>query len=163
MATLKEAVSTLLDKGAKLYEGVKVKTATPSEDYQNNPKIKFYTDTPVIGFTGNSENRTQSESNTFSVTICNLMNFVREDVLLSGNASAFEEKLSRFAVFNGSKINVIAEFVAAGEEHANPFTGRIDEFVSDYDRYFYYVVAATLSEEGLRANDKIYDKVVLGL
>lgn len=65
-------------------------------------------------------------------------------------------------LLSGAKIELLQQLVKANETYINAFTGEEVEHESDHDSIFNHLVAVDLSDKGIKAIEKIEDKL-LGL
>lgn len=161
MATLKEAVSTLLKNGAKRVDNLVINNVnvTALESYT---RIALTLDKPIEGYIKNDDDTFEKgETNVIFVSLYSLNSVMREndDLAFAVNEiSKHPEALQ--VILSHAKVSVIQESVVAGAVRTNPFTEKQDEDVMDHDAIFNHVVKIELGERGLKAIAKIEDKML---
>ena len=63
-------------------------------------------------------------------------------------------------ILSGAKIEILQQEVKAHDTYINAFTGEETEHDSDHDSIFNHIVSVALSDKGLRAIEKIEDKLL---
>lgn len=63
-------------------------------------------------------------------------------------------------LLSGAKIELLQQTVKANETYINAFTGEETEHESDHDSIFNHLVSVALSDKGLRAVEKIENKLL---
>lgn len=59
-------------------------------------------------------------------------------------------------------VNVIAEHIAKDTEYSNPFSDNEDTSTIDHETYFHHLYNLKLGKKGLKALDKLEDKIIEG-
>lgn len=163
MATLKEAVSTLLKNGAKRVDNLVVNNVnvTALESYT---RVALTLDKPIEGYIRQDDDTFEKgETNVIFVSLYSLNSVMRENNDLAfavNHISKHPDSLQ--IILSHAKVSVIQEPVVAGAVRTNPFTEKQDEDVMDHDTIFNHIVKIELGERGLKAIEKISDHL-LGL
>ena len=161
MATMKEAVSTLLKKGAKRVENIVVNNVnvTPLEEYT---RIALTLDKPVAGYVqGEDGAYTRGETNVIFVSLFSIAAMLKESDELAWAVNAIINNPNSLQVlFSRSKITLLQEDVAAGQVRVNPFTEKEDEKVPDHDTIYNHIVDVKLGKMGEIGLEKMLDKLL---
>lgn len=101
------------------------------------------------------------ETNIVYVSTFSLIAAMREnpDLAFAGN-HLIEHPVAIGVVFSGATIDVILEKVTANQEYKNPFSDNASESIIEHDNYFAHICNIRLSERGLKAIDRIADKML---
>lgn len=164
MATLKEAVSTLLKNGAKRVNNLVVTNVTV-RTLESYTRIALTLDKPVKGYVADDDgNYSLSETNVIFVSLYSLNMAIRENEEMAFAVNEISEHPESLQILlSHAKIDVVQEDVVAGQVRTNPFNGKEDDATPDHDCIYNHVVAITsLSDKGMRGLEKIEDKI-LGL
>ena len=161
MATIKEAVSTLIKNGARKVEGVTINNVnvTPCEDYV---RVSLTLDKAVDGYVQDEAGVYQKgTTNVIFVSLFSITAVLKEmdEVAFAvneiiNNPQALQVILSR------AKVTIIQENVAAGAVRINPFTEKEDTKVPDHDSIYNHVSEITLGKMGHIGLEKILDKLL---
>lgn len=161
MATLKEAVSTLLKNGAKRVDNVVVNNVnvTPLEDYT---RIALTLDKPVAGYVqGEDGTYSRGETNVIFVSLFSITAMLKEiDELAWAVNAIINNPNSLQVLFSRAKVTILQEEVVAGQVRTNPFTGKEDEKVPDHDAIYSHIVDVKLGKMGEIGLKKMLDKLL---
>ena len=164
MATLKEAVSTLLKNGATSVNNLVVTNVTVRR-LESYTRVALTLDKPVKGYVSDDDdNYSLSETNVIFVSLYSLNTAIKENEEMAFAVNEIGEHPESLQILlSHAKINVIQEQVVAGQVRTNPFTGKEDDNVTDHDCIYNHVVGiVSLSDKAMRGLEKIEDKI-LGL
>lgn len=161
MATLEEAKSTMLKRGAKRVNNVVVNNVTVKE-CENYTRIALTLDKPVEGYVDDGNGGyVKGETNVIFVSLFSIAAMMRENDELAcivnelvAHPHSLEILLSR------STISLIQEPVKAGEVRVNPFTEKEDESVPDHDCIFNHITDVKLGKMGEIGLEKIVNKML---
>ena len=163
MATLKEAVSTLLKNGAKRVDNLVINNVNVTA-LENYTRVALTLDKAIEGYIRQDDDTFEKgETNVIFVSLYSLNSVMRENNDLAfavNHISKHPDSLQ--IILSHAKVSVIQEPVVAGAVRTNPFTEKQDEDVMDHDAIFNHVVKIELGERGLKAIEKISDHL-LGL
>lgn len=161
MATLKEAVSTLLKKGAKRVNNIVVNNVTVNQ-CEKYVRIALTLDKPVEGFVDDGNGGyTKGETRVIFVSLFSIAAMLREnDELAFVVNELVESPKSLEVLFSRASVDVIQETVVAGEVRTNPFTEKDDEAVPDHDAIYNHVVGIKLGKMGELAIEKMMNKML---
>lgn len=161
MATMKDAVSTLLKNGAKRVENIVINNVnvTPLEEYT---RIALTLDKPVAGFVQSEDGTyTRGETNVIFVSLFSIAAMLKENDELAWAVNAIINNPNSLQVlFSRAKITLLQEDVVAGQTRINPFTGKEDENVPDHDAIYNHIVDVKLGKMGEIAIDRMLDKLL---
>lgn len=161
MATMKEAVSTLLKNGAKRVENIVVNNVnvTPLEEYV---RIALTLDKPVAGYVqGEDGTYTRGETSVIFVSLFSIAAMLKESDELAWAVNAIINNPNSLQVlFSRAKITLLQEDVVAGQVRVNPFTEKEDENVPDHDAIYNHIVDVKLGKMGEVGLEKMLDKLL---
>ncbi len=161
MATMKDAVSTLLKNGAKRVENLVVNNVnvTPLEDYT---RISLTLDKPVAGYVlGEDGVYSRGETNVIFVSLFSIAALLKENDELAWCVNELIANPKALQVlFSRAKITLLQEDVVAGQTRINPFTGKEDENVPDHDAIYNHIVDVKLGKMGEIGLEKMLDKLL---
>lgn len=161
--TYEQKIKKILGNGGKRINNIRVKNikCTPKDNYL---MISFTLDKAIPGYIQDIETGEWKEGlvNTVFISDYAMAGALKEDENLAWLANSIldaSEKLKEDdsnqnnlinMIFNGSKIDIVQQPIAAGETYINPFTTRADatgtEF--DHDTIINNIVSFTLGKEG---------------
>ena len=161
MATLKEAVSTLLKNGAKRVDNLVVNNVTVTE-CDSYTRIALTLDKAVEGYVRNDDGSyTKGETNVIFVSLYSIASVLRENEELAVVVNnVITNPASLQVLLSHAKIGVIQEPVVAGEVRTNPFTEKEDEHAIDHDAIFNHVIDVKISKIGEMGLMKMIDKML---
>ena len=93
-------------------------------------------------------------------SILNLLKNTNETIAITGHI--VDNPTALQIILCGAKVELLQQYVKANETYVNAFTGEETEYESDHNSIFNYIVSIVFSEKGIRAIEKIEDKL-LGL
>jgi len=161
MATLKNAVSTLLKNGAKRVDNLVVNnvTVTALESYT---RVAFTLNKAVEGYIKQEDDTFEKgETSVIYVSLYSLNSVMREndDLAFAVNEIGKHPEALQ-VILSHAKIDIVQEPVVAGDVRTNPFTEKQDENPVAHDTIFNHVVSIELGERGQKAIAKIEDKML---
>ena len=93
-------------------------------------------------------------------SIISLLKNTNETLAITNHIASHPTALQ--VILNGAKAEILQQEVKDNATYTNHFNGEEVENESDHDSIFNHIVSITLSDKGLRAVEKIEDKL-LGL
>ena len=93
-------------------------------------------------------------------SILDLFKNTNETLAIASHVASYPTSLQ--IILSGAKGELLQQYVKANETYINTFTGEETDYESDHDSIFNHLVSITFSDKGLRAIEKIEDKL-LGL
>lgn len=156
-------IKKILGRGGKRINGIRIKNikCTPKDNYL---MISFTLDKPVTGYVQDETTGEWKEGlvTTIFTSDYALAGALKEDENLSWLANSVldvAEKLKEDdsvknnlinMIFNGSRVDIIQQPVAEGEEYVNPFTTKdnVEGTAFDHDTIINHVIHFTLGKEG---------------
>lgn len=162
--SFKEIVRNLMANGCKRTNGLIVKNVTITED-ENYTRATLSVKDQIPGYVSDDNGATFYEgltNNIFSSTFA-LAGLMKEMEELSWMANAIIDRPNILnLILNGSKVDIIQQRVAAGEDYINPFTTKKDAVPTqfDHDVIINYVVNIELGKVGQKMADKLADKLM---
>lgn len=163
MRSFNEAVASLRKAGAKEYKDVRVMNVTVTEK-DSWTRIALTLDQEVDGFV--SDDNGDYTKGTTRIVFLSLYSIAavlkNNDDTLAIGSYVVNHPTALQILLSGAKIDILQQEVAANATYLNHFTGEEVEHQSDHDSIFTRIVAIALSDKGLRAVEKIEDKL-LGL
>lgn len=161
MATLKEAVSTLLKNGAKRVDNITVNNVTVRE-LESYTRVALTLKDNVHGYI-QKEDRSyeEGETNVIFVSLFSITSVLKEndDAAFAVN-EILENPKSLQVLLSHATISILQEQVTAGEVRVNPFTGVEDENVLDHNSIFNHVVSIKFGKMGELGLNKMMDKML---
>lgn len=156
-----EVIKSLISKGAELVKNMKVKNVTVTLQ-ENYVRLGITLDKPVKGMVqGEDGTWTESETKVIFVSAYSIGSILKDNDAAAFAVNYLNENPTAFGVLlSRATINVIVEPVVAGEEYRNPWSESAEARVFDHDTFIYHVTDVTISDFGLRALDKIADKLL---
>lgn len=163
MISFNEAVASLRKAGAKEYKDVRVMNVTVTEK-DSWTRIALTLDQEVDGFV--SDDNGDYTKGTTRIVFLSLYSIAavlkNNDDTLAIGSYIVNHPTALQILLSGAKIDLLQQEVAANATYLNHFTGEEVEHQSDHDSIFTHIAAIALSDKGLRAVEKIEDKL-LGL
>lgn len=162
--TMKDIIKELMAKGCKRVNDVTIKNVVV-EEFDNYTRATLVTREALDAYVSDDNGATYHKgksNNIFSSTFA-IAGTMKEDEELSWMANSIIDHPNVLnLILNGSKIDVIIQEVAKGEEYVNPFTTKTnpEPTTFDNDTIIKYVVAVKLGKSGQRMADKLADKLM---
>lgn len=162
--TMKDIIKELMAKGCKRVNDVTVKNVVV-EEFDNYVRATLVTREGLDAYVSDDNGATYHKgksNNIFSSTFA-IAGTLKENEELSWMANSIIEHPNILnLILNGSKIDVIVEEVAKGEEYINPFTTKVnpEPTTFDNDTIIKYIVDIKLGKSGMRMADKLADKLM---
>ncbi len=162
--TMKDIIKELMAKGCKRINDVTVKNVV-IEEFDNYIRATLVTREAIDAYVSDDNGATYHKgksNNIFSSTFA-IAGTLKENEELSWMANSIIEHPNILnLILNGSKIDVIVEEVAKGEEYINPFTTKVnpEPTTFDNDTIIKYIVDIKLGKSGMRMADKLADKLM---
>lgn len=162
--TMKDIIKELMAKGCKRINDVTVKNVVV-EEFDNYVRATLVTREGIDAYVSDDNGATYHKgksNNIFSSTFA-IAGTLKENEELSWMANSIIEHPNILnLILNGSKIDVIVEEVAKGEEYINPFTTKVnpEPTTFDNDTIIKYIVDIKLGKSGMRMADKLADKLM---
>ena len=162
--TMKDIIKELMAKGCKRVNDVTVKNVVV-EEFDNYVRATLVTREGLDAYVSDDNGATYHKgksNNIFSSTFA-IAGTLKENEELSWMANSIIEHPNILnLILNGSKIDVIIEEVAKGEEYINPFTTKVnpEPTTFDNDTIIKYIVDIKLGKSGMRMADKLADKLM---
>lgn len=162
--SFKEIIKDLMNSGCQRFNDVTIKNVV-IEEFDNYTRVTLVTKEGLPAYVSDDNGATYYEgksNNVFTSTFA-LAGSMKEDEDLSWMANAINEHPSVLnLVLNGSKVDIIVQKVAQGEEYINPFTTKknSEPTTFDNDTIIKYVVAIKLGKTGQKMADKLADKLM---
>ena len=162
MVNFNDAVAILRKNGAKS-ETVTIVNVTVT-DLKNWTRIALTLDHEVDGPICDSEgNWTMGKTRVIFVSLYSILALLKNtDDTLAVASYIANHPTALQVVLVGAKSELLQQEVKAHSTYVNAFTGEEVEHESDHDSLFNHLVSVALSDKGLRAIEKIEDKL-LGL
>ena len=93
-------------------------------------------------------------------SILDLFKNTNETLAIASHVASYPTSLQ--IILSGAKGELLQQYVKANETYINTFTGEETDYESDHDSIFNHLVSVELTNKGLKAIEKIEDKL-LGL
>lgn len=162
MISFNDAVASLRKAGAKS-ETVTIMNVTV-KDCDTWTRIALTLDKEVMGYVadeaGNYSKGTTRVVFLSLYSIAGVLKNTDDTLAIASYVVAHPTALQ--ILLSGAKVELLQEEIAANATYTNHFTGEEVENESDHDSIFNHIVSIALSDKGLRAVEKIEDKL-LGL
>lgn len=161
MANVQEVVRTLLKNGAKRIDNAVVKTVGVNRQ-EKYDRVALTLAKPVRGYI---ENKT-GEYEEGETRVIFVSSFSLGAILSDNEDTAFaKRKLMRKPqllelVLSYAKIDILQEKVEANTYYTNPFSNSTNGGTIEHDTYINHVVDIELGKRGLKAIDKMFDKLL---
>lgn len=161
MQNVQEVVRTLLKNGAKRIDNAVVKTVSINRQ-ENYDRVALTLAKPVRGYVEN-ESGEYEEGETRVIFVSS---FSLGAILSDNEDTAFaKRKLMQKPqllelVLSYAKIDVLQEKVEANTDYTNPFSSSTNSRTIGHDTYINHVVGIELGKRGLKAIDKMFDKLL---
>ena len=162
--SFKDVIKDLMNSGCQRFNDVTIKNVV-TEEFDNYTRVTLVTKEGLPAYVSDDNGATYYEgksNNVFTSTFA-LAGSMKEDEDLSWMANAINEHPSVLnLILNGSKVDIIVQRVAKGEEYVNPFTTKRDAEPTTFDNdiIIKYVVAIKLGKTGQKMADKLADKLM---
>ena len=158
----KDVIAQLVDNGATVVKGVKVKnvTVTPMEEWV---RLGLTLDKPIKGYQKqDDESWQEGESNVVFVSAYTIAALLKECDETAFAANTLLENPNSFSVIlSRAIIDIVQERVEEGTEYKNPFNVNSNTITEiKHDTIINHVVKLELSEFGLNKLDKLADKMM---
>lgn len=161
MANVQEVVRTLLKDGAKRIDNVVVKTVSVDRQ-EKYDRVALTLAKPVRSYV-ETETGEYEEGETRVIFVSS---FSLGAILSDNEDTAFaKRKLMQKPqllelVLSYAKIDVLQEKVEANTYYINPFSSSTNGRTIEHDTYVSHVVGIELGKRGLKAIDKMFDKIL---
>lgn len=162
--SFKDIIKDLMNNGCQRFNDVTIKNVV-TEEFDNYTRVTLVTKEALPAYVSDDNGATYYEgksNNVFTSTFA-LAGSIKEDEELSWMANAINEHPSVLnLILNGSKVDIIIQKVAQGEEYVNPFTTKknAEPTTFENDVIIKYVVAIKLGKTGQKMADKLADKLM---
>lgn len=161
MQNVTEVVRTLLKNGAKRIDNAVVKTVGVNRQ-ENYDRVALTLTKPVKGYIADEEgNYSEGETRTIFVSSFSLGAILsdNEDTAFAKRKLMQKPQLLEL-VLSYAKIDVLQEKVEANTDYINPFSSSTNGRMIEHDTYINHVVGIELGKRGLKAIDKMFDKLI---
>ena len=160
MINFNDAVASLRKAGATS-ENVTIMNVTV-KDCDNWTKIVLTLNREVMGYVADAEgNWTLGKTRVVSTSLYSIAGVLKNTDDTRAIASyVVDHPTSLQILLSGAKGELLQEEIAANATYTNHFTGEEVENESDHDSIFNHLVSVALSDKGLRAVEKIEDKLL---
>lgn len=161
MQNVTEVVRTLLKNGAKRIDNAVVKTVGVNRQ-ENYDRVALTLAKPVKGYIADEEgNYSEGETRTIFVSSFSLGAILsdNEDTAFAKRKLMQKPQLLEL-VLSYAKIDVLQEKVEANTDYINPFSSSTNGRMIEHDTYINHVVGIELGKRGLKAIDKMFDKLL---
>ena len=161
MQNVQEVVRTLLKNGAKRIDNAVVKTVSVNRQ-ENYDRVALTLAKPVRAYV-QTEAGDYEEGETRVIFVSS---FSLGAILADNEDTAFaKRKLMQKPqllelVLSYAKIDVLQEKVEANTDYINPFSSSTTGKLIEHDTYINHVVCIELGKRGLKAIDKMFDKLL---
>ena len=161
MQNVQEVVRTLLKNGAKRIDDAVVKTVSVNRQ-EKYDRVALTLAKPVRGYV-EAETGEYEEGETRVIFVSS---FSLGAILSDNEDTAFaKRKLMQKPqllelVLSYAKIDVLQEKVEANTDYINPFSRSTNGRMIEHDTYINHVVGIELGKRGLKAIDKMFDKLL---
>ena len=163
MINFNDAVAALRKSGANSYTDLVIKNVTVV-DCKNWTRIGLTLDREVDGPIVDAEgNWSIGKTRVVFLSLYSILTLLKntdDTVAITGHIASNPTSLQIILI--GAKIELLQQEVKAHATYVNHFTGEEVEHDCDHDSLFNHLVSVELSDKGLRAVEKIEDKL-LGL
>jgi len=143
-------IKTILGTGAKRINNNRIKNVNFDEK-DTYTRVSFTLTKGVPGFVTEDNGNTWKEgiTNVIYVSLYAIAGALKEDPDLAWMANAISERPAVLnLIFNGANIDIIQEFVVAGQDYTNPFSSKENPIVFDHDTIINHVVKFKLGDTG---------------
>lgn len=160
----KDIIKNLMNSGCQRFNDVTIKNVI-IEEFDNYTRVTLVVKEGLPAYISDDNGVTYYEgksNNVFTSTFA-LAGSMKEDEDLSWMANTINEHPSVLnLILNGSKVDIIVQKVAKGEEYVNPFTTKVnpEPTTFDNDTIIKYIVDIKLGKSGVRMADKLADKLM---
>lgn len=161
MQNVTEVVRTLLKNGAKRIDNAVVKTVSVNRQ-ENYDRVALTLAKPVKGYIADEEgNYSEGETRTIFVSSFSLGAILadNEDTAFAKRKLMQKPQLLEL-VLSYAKIDVLQEKIEANTDYINPFSSSTNGRMIEHDAYINHVVGIELGKRGLKAIDKMFDKLL---
>ena len=159
---VKEIVEQLIKNGCKEVKGLTIKNVTPRD-------LTTYTRLGITLESGVDFAKTDEETGEVSVvkneiifastySIAALMKEM-EEAAFAANIIA-ENGVLCALILSRAKIDIVQQYVKAGNEYANPFSKEATPETYDTDKIMNHIVKITFSSFGIKQLDKIAESII---
>lgn len=160
----KNVIKNLIAAGCKRINSIRIKNVNTT-DKENYTMVSFTLDTAIRGYisTDGGVSYQEGKTNTLFTSSYAIVGAMKEDEELSWMANALLANPTAFnLILNGSRVDIVQQEVAAGEEYVNPFSTRtdIDPQVYDHDIIINHIIGFKLGKSGLKMADRLADKLM---
>lgn len=159
----KEVIKSLIANGAKKVENLQVRnvTVTPQENYV---RVALTLDKEVDGYRDKGDGTyEEAKTNVIFVSLYSLTSMLKEndDAAFAANHIAKHPDAISL-VMSRAKIAILQESVVSGQEYRNPWSSNsnAEATVFDHDTIINHVVDIEISQFGLKALDRLMDKML---
>lgn len=161
MKNVNEVIRDLLKSGAKRIDGAVIKTVSVSRQ-ENYDRIGLTLAKPVKGYIADEEgNYSEGETRTIFVSSFSLGAILadNEDTAFAKRKLMEKPQLLEL-VLSYAKIDVLQESVSSNTEYINPFSSSTEGRTIDHDTIINHVVSIELGKRGMKAIEKMFDKLL---
>lgn len=160
MVRFDDAVAALRKSGATS-ENVTIMNVTV-KDCDKWTRIALTLDKEVMGYVCDAEgNWTLGKTHVVFISLYSIAGVLKNTNDTRAIASyVVDHPTSLQILLSGAKCELLQEEIAANATYTNHFTGEEVENESDHDSIFNHLVSIDLSDKGLRAVEKIEDKLL---
>lgn len=161
MQNVTEVVRTLLKNGAKRIDNAVIKTVSVNRQ-ENYDRVALTLAKPVKGYIADEEgNYSEGETRTIFVSSFSLGAILsdNEDTAFAKRKLMQKPQLLEL-VLSYAKIDVLQEKIEANTDYINPFSSSTTGRMIEHDTYINHVVGIELGKRGLKAIDKMFDKLL---
>lgn len=157
-------IKKLIAAGCKKISQVKIKNVNFTEK-DNYTMVSFILGSAIRGFVSEDNGATYVEGMTkvMFTSLYAITGAFKEDENLGWMANAILEKPQALnLILNGASIDILQQFVKAGDEVKNPFSSNenAEPVVYDHDVIINHVIGFKLGPVGEKMADKLADKLL---
>lgn len=156
-----EIVAQLIKEGAKEVKNVTVKnvTVTPMNEYV---RLGLTLDKEVDGYKAEDDGTyTLSKVKVIFVSAFTIAALLKEDDNAAFAANHLLKHPDALAmIMSRAQINILQQYVKAGEEYKNPFNDNADVTAFDHDVIINHITDIKLSDFGMKRLDKLADMML---
>lgn len=159
-----EIIKDMMANGCQRFNDVIVKNVL-SEEFDNYTRVTLVAKDGLPAFVSddNGASYHEGKSNNIFTSTFAIAGSLKEDEELSWMANTVIDHPNVLnLILNGSKVDVLVQRVASGEEYINPFTTKSNPTPTtfDNDTIIKYVIKVKLGKTGAKMADKLADKLM---
>ena len=156
-----EIIAQLIKKGAKDIKNITIKnvTVTPMNEYV---RLGLTLDKEVDGYKVEDDGTyTPSKVKVIFVSAFTIAALLKEDDDAAFAANHLLKHPDALAmIMSRAQINILQQYVKAGEEYKNPFNDNTDATTFDHDVIINHIIGIKLSDFGIKRLDRLADMML---